>query len=115
MLPRGSRLNASGEFRSAIRRGVRVGRPTLVLHVGTSGAEGVRVGLVVSKAVGNAVTRNRVKRRLRHLAMAQLDRTPAGTDVVIRALPSAATTGTDLGPELASAWTTALRRLGERS
>ena len=115
MLPRGSRLNASGDFRSAIRRGVRVGRPALVLHVGSSGAEGVRVGLVVSKAVGNAVTRNRVKRRLRHLATAQLDRTPAGTDVVIRALPPAATTGSGLGSELASAWTTALRRLGERS
>jgi ribonuclease P protein component len=114
VLPRGSRLNASGEFRSAIRRGVRVGRPALVLHVDSSETDGVRVGLVVSKAVGNAVTRNRVKRRLRHLATAQLDRTPAGTDVVIRALPPAAT-GSGLGPELASAWTTALRRLDERS
>ena len=112
MLPRGSRLQASGDFRSAIRRGVRVGRPTLVLHAGSSGTGSVRVGLVVSKAVGNAVTRNRVKRRLRHLAAAQLERTPAGTDVVIRALPSAATAGAGLGPELASAWTTAVRRLG---
>ncbi|GAA1429673.1 ribonuclease P protein component [Microlunatus lacustris] len=115
MLPRGSRLNASADFRSTIRRGVRVGRPSLVLHVGPSGTGGVRVGMVVSKAVGNAVTRNRVKRRLRHLAVSQLDRTPAGTDVVVRALPPAGQAGPRLGQDLASAWTTALRRLGDRS
>jgi ribonuclease P protein component len=115
VLPRGSRLHASGDFRSTIRRGVRVGRPTLVLHVGPSGTDGVRVGMVVSKAVGNAVTRNRVKRRLRHLATAELGRTPPGTDVVVRALPPAATAGPALGADLASAWTTALRRLGGRS
>ncbi|SDT42816.1 ribonuclease P protein component [Friedmanniella luteola] len=115
MLPRGSRLNASGDFRSTIRRGVRVGRPTLVVHVGPSGSDGVRVGMVVSKAVGNAVTRNRVKRRLRHLAAAEIGRTPAGTDVVVRALPPAGSAGTGLGQDLASAWTAALRRLGDRS
>ena len=115
MLPRGSRLNASADFRSTIRRGVRVGRPTLVLHVGPSATEDVRVGMVVSKAVGNAVTRNRVKRRLRHLAVSQLHRTPAGTDVVVRALPAAAGAGPALGQDLSSAWTTALRRLGDRS
>jgi ribonuclease P protein component len=115
VLPRGSRLNASADFRSTIRRGVRVGRPTLVLHVGPSGTGDVRVGMVVSKAVGNAVTRNRVKRRLRHLAMSELGRTPAGTDVVVRALPPAAGSGARLGQDLASAWTAALRRLGDRS
>ena len=115
MLPRGSRLNTSAEFRSTIRRGVRVGRPTLVLHAGPSGRGGVRVGMVVSKAVGNAVTRNRVKRRLRHLATGQLDRTASGTDVVVRALPAAATARAELGQDLSSAWTTALRRLDERS
>ena len=115
MLPRGSRLNTSGDFRSTIRRGVRVGRPTLVLHVGPSGTGDVRVGMVVSKAVGNAVTRNRVKRRLRHLATGQLDRTAPGTDVVVRALPAAAKPTAELGRDLSSAWTSALRRLDERS
>ncbi len=46
----------------------------------------------MSKAVGNAVTRNRVKRRLRHLAAAaSLPSTPFRVDVVVRALPAAAT------------------------
>jgi ribonuclease P protein component len=48
-----------------------------------------RVGLVVSKAVGNAVIRNRVKRRLRHLLREQLGQLPAGAVLVIRALPRA--------------------------
>jgi ribonuclease P protein component len=112
VLPRASRLNASADFRQTIRRGVRVGRPTLVLHVGAAaGRDHVRVGLVVSKAVGNAVTRNRVKRRLRHLAAEHLVPTPAGLDVVLRALPRAAQQPAELVPDLTGAWSKALRRL----
>lgn len=47
------------------------------------------VGFVVSKAVGNAVTRNRVKRRLR-AAMASRADLPTGSTIVVRALPAAA-------------------------
>jgi len=116
VLPRASRLNSSGEFRSTIRRGVRVGRSSLVLHAGsTPGRAGVRVGFVVSKAVGNAVTRNRVKRRLRHLAAGELDATPGGVDVVVRALPASAAPGTDLAGDLSSAWAKAVQRLGGAS
>jgi ribonuclease P protein component len=116
VLPRASRLNSSEDFRSTIRRGVRVGRPSLVLHAGsTPDRDGVRVGFVVSKAVGNAVTRNRVKRRLRHLAAAELSRTPGGVDVVVRALPRSAEPGTDLAAELTAAWAKAVRRLGGTS
>ena len=50
----------------------------------------VRVGFVVSAAVGPAVVRNRVRRRLRHLAAAHLGRFPDGTLLVLRALPAAA-------------------------
>ena len=50
-----------------------------------------RAGFVVSRAVGNAVVRNRVKRRLRHLAADQVDRLPASSALVVRALPAAAT------------------------
>ncbi|WP_375431300.1 ribonuclease P protein component [uncultured Friedmanniella sp.] len=117
MLPRTSRLNVSGDFRSTIRRGTRVGRPTLVLHAGVSPTRsGVRVGFVVSKAVGNAVVRNRVKRRLRHLAAEHLVASEAGVDVpgidvVVRALPASAAAGSQLGTELTSAWTKARGRL----
>jgi ribonuclease P protein component len=118
VLPRASRLNVSGDFRTTIRRGVRVGRSTLVLHAGARpDADGVRVGLVVSKAVGNAVTRNRVKRRLRHLAARHLVGSspaagrPPGIDVVLRALPAAASAGAELSTDLTGAWAKALARL----
>jgi ribonuclease P protein component len=49
-----------------------------------------RVGFVVSKAVGNAVVRNRVKRRLRHLLRERVAALPDGCLVVVRANPGAA-------------------------
>jgi ribonuclease P protein component len=48
-----------------------------------------RVGFVVSKAVGNAVVRNRTKRRLRAVIATELSGIPAGVDVVVRAQPAA--------------------------
>jgi ribonuclease P protein component len=60
-----------------------------------------RVGFVVSKNVGGAVVRNRVKRRLRALTAGLLPTLPAGTDLVVRAQPSAAeSTSAELGLEL---------------
>ena len=49
-----------------------------------------RVGLAVSKSVGNAVTRNRVKRRFRVLASRFESTLPLHCDVILRAKPGAA-------------------------
>lgn len=51
---------------------------------------GRRVGFVVSRAVGNAVTRNLVKRRLRHLSRERIPSLPGSCVLVVRALPAAA-------------------------
>jgi ribonuclease P protein component len=65
-----------------------------------------RVGFVVGRAVGNSVIRHRTVRRLRHLVRDRLDRLPAGSILVVRALPSAADAGsTDLGQDLDAALT----------
>jgi ribonuclease P protein component len=71
-------------------------------------AQPARAGFVVSRAVGNAVVRNKVKRRLRQLVRERLAELPSGTDVVVRALPESATRtyaelGTDLDAALAAA------------
>jgi ribonuclease P protein component len=50
----------------------------------------VRVGFVVSKAVGGSVVRTRVKRRLRHLVRDRLPSLPSGAILVVRAAPAAA-------------------------
>ena len=68
----------------------------MVLHLRVDGdaAPGpARVGFTVSKAVGNAVTRTRVKRRLRHLTrehLAVLEELPGRAALVVRAQPAAA-------------------------
>lgn len=105
---------SSAQFRHAVRHGVRTGRSTLVLHAARSDNPSgpVQVGFVVAKNVGNAVTRNRVKRQLRHLARDRLATTPAGVELVVRALPLAATRPNDLPVDLAVAWTKVLARLG---
>jgi ribonuclease P protein component len=60
------------------------------------------VGFVVSRAVGDAVTRNRVKRRLRHLAREHSSSLPASGVLVVRALPRAAEASyAELGDDLA--------------
>jgi ribonuclease P protein component len=67
----------------------------VVLHAAPGGPEDLRrparVGFVVSKAVGNSVVRHRVVRRLRAVLAARLGEVPAGTDLVVRAQPGAAT------------------------
>jgi ribonuclease P protein component len=68
-----------------------------------------RAGFIVSKAVGKAVVRNRVKRQLRHLAAAALPTTPFPVDVVVRALPVVG--AGDLAEDFNSALTTCLNRL----
>jgi ribonuclease P protein component len=51
----------------------------------TGSASGARVAFAVGKSVGDAVTRNRVRRRLRHLVRERLGMLPVGVDVVVRA------------------------------
>lgn len=116
-------MRRSGDFRDAVRGGRRAGRPRLVLHLSVPGpaaadpagavdrpaaAGPATVGFVVSRQVGPAVIRNRVKRRLRHLMADRLDRLPAGAKAVVRANPAAA--GAD-SAELAADLDAALRRL----
>ena len=134
MLPAASRLTKSHEFSTVVRRGRRAGRSRLVIHalepgrraelraagqgargrVGSRGqsvsrpthgiGEPPRVGLVVSKAVGIAVVRHRVARRLRHLMRERLALLPAGTLVVVRALsPAADASSHELGTDLDAA------------
>ena len=113
MLTAPHRLRDSASFRSGVRHGRRAGSRTLVVHLLAPGpgsslpsAEGsapgpARVGFVVSKAVGNAVIRNRVKRRLRHLAREHVSSLPGSAVLVVRALPEAATASyAELGADL---------------
>lgn len=51
----------------AANRGLRIARPGFVLLVNPNGLDQVRYGITVTKKIGNAVVRNRMKRRFRAL------------------------------------------------
>ncbi len=56
----------------AANRGLRVARPGFVLLANPNGGKGKRYGITVTKKIGNAVVRNRMKRRFRELLWAAL-------------------------------------------
>jgi ribonuclease P protein component len=94
-------MRRSADFEQAVRRGARGGRDSLVVHLTTrtDPGPGPVVGFVVSKAVGTAVTRNLVRRRLRG----------------VRALPPAAGRPyASLGSDLDAALAVARRRAAQR-
>jgi ribonuclease P protein component len=90
VLARTHRLRNSGDYGLTIRQGRRCSTRTVVVHALFEGPpELPRIGLVVNQALGSAVARNKVKRRLRAIMRAQLPCLPGGR-IVIRALPAAA-------------------------
>jgi ribonuclease P protein component len=90
--PKRGRLSRSAEFERVYRQGRSVGNRFLVLYAfprAGGGAEGPRLGLSVSRKVGGAVDRNRVKRLLREAFAREAERMPANHDVVLVARPEA--------------------------
>lgn len=66
-----STIRKRADFLSA-NRGIRVARPGFVLLANANGGKGTRFGVTVTKKIGNAVVRNRMKRRFRELLRAAL-------------------------------------------
>jgi len=96
VLPQRSRMRSPEEFKRVMRSGRRAGGATLSGHLLATavglvpGDASPKVGFIVSRAVGSAVVRNRVKRRLRELMRRQLASLPGGCLLVVRAHPAAA-------------------------
>ena len=82
------RLRRRNDFAAVYSRGRTQSNQLLVLRVLPTDRETTRFGFVVGKAVGGAVVRNRVKRRLREAARAMPVR--SGFDLVIGARKPAA-------------------------
>ena len=83
------RLKKRAAFAYVYRKGEKASARDLLL-LSAKSKEGLKIGLSVSKKVGNAVTRNRVKRLLREAIMPLTDRIDDGFMYVIVAYPSIA-------------------------
>jgi ribonuclease P protein component len=98
MLPAPYRMRSSGEFSAVTRHGRRIRTGDVVVYLARSGsgefggerAAVTKIGLIVGRTVGGSVVRHQVSRRLRAQLAGMLDRIPAGSRLVVRALPTAA-------------------------
>ena len=102
MPARHHRVTRGEDYRRIVRTGNRVGGAYCITYAVSRALPGqleaqkndrlpARFGYIISKAVGNAVTRNLVRRRMKSIAQAMIHEGASGVDIVFRALPAAAT------------------------
>lgn len=114
-LRKGTRLTDSPEFERVYKKGVAYRGKLFSVHAFPGGSGNARLGLSVSKKVGNAVQRNSIKRRLREIFRSKSPDIEEATDFVISARPAAADASYD---DLKEEFEKALRKLngnGERA
>jgi len=112
-----SRLHRSAEFLRLQRKGIRAQSKHFVLYAGRLGDEAERpLGITVSRRIGNAIVRNRLKRRIRECFRTQLrEAIPEGIATVIVALSGAGVLDAPaINHELAAATLSVVKRLESR-
>ncbi len=105
-----TRLTDSPEFERVYRQGAAYRGRLFTVHAFPNEIGTPRLGLSVSRKVGNAVRRNAVRRRLREVFYSVLSEIPGDLDLVVSARPAAAEADFS---ELDEEFARALRKLGD--
>jgi ribonuclease P protein component len=91
VLAKANRVVRPEDFRTVVRRGHRATSTVAVYYrLERDAGDPLRFGFIVSRAVGGAVERNLVRRRMRAVGREFVDAGAHGADVVVRALPGSA-------------------------
>ncbi len=85
-------LKQIGDFRRVYTRGKSAASPRAVVYCRKNRLGRNRTGFTVSKKLGNAVTRNRVRRRLREIMRLNQSRLQQGFDLIVVARSRAVNT-----------------------
>ena len=78
-----NRIKKSDEFAATIHKGNSLRLPSFIVHIKKNDLSYVRVGISASKKLGNAVTRNRVKRQVRAMCDNLINYDAHSLDIVI--------------------------------
>jgi len=82
-LKKEERLRKRKEFQAVFQEGVKIYGKHFIVYLRKNDREIRRIGIAVSRKVGRAVKRNRIKRLVREFFRLNKDLFPSGTDVVI--------------------------------
>ncbi len=76
-------LKKNNEFQQVFSKGIRKSGKYAIVFILSGKRQNNRVGIIVKKSIGNAVKRNKIKRRLREIWRKQVSQLLQGSDVVI--------------------------------
>ena len=76
-------LKKNHEFRRLYSKGKSAAAPSMVCYCRKNGRADNRIGFTVSNKIGNAVTRNRIRRRLREIYRLHERELKRGYDIVV--------------------------------
>jgi ribonuclease P protein component len=82
-IPSNIRIKKNTDYQTVFKKGKQISGRGVILYYSKNSAQDTRVGIIVSKKVGNAVVRNRIKRIIREIFRLNWPDIKSGYDIII--------------------------------